>query len=187
MKKFFQAIKGNTYGLDQFDKVLPLIKAEDDAVDVERGTCLVLTTGTDGEPVFERATDVTAQDTGLRVYFSLHSEDDYQANAAGTGFTGGVPVIGALDCGAEARIETEMYEPEGEYSVGTYLTTSANGLLTPVTDALMGTVNIVGQVEKAPDNKWRNEVQGISEYHTGGNVDYITFRSMWLPANTIET
>ena len=184
--KFFQSIKGQAYGLKQIDKALPLIKDEEDTVTVERGTCLVLEAGTDGAPIFKRATAVTAQDVGKKIYFSLHSENDYQAAMAGGGFLGGAPVITGLDCEADSEFETEMYE-DAEYAIGTYLTTSANGKLTPVTDQLKGTVNICGQVTKVPATRWRNEVDGISQFHTGGNVSYITFRATWLPADTIET
>ena len=183
--KFFQSIKGQAYGLGQIDKILPLVKDDEDTVAVERGSCLIMTANGDGEPIFKRATDATSLTGGARVFFSLHAEDDSQAGMAGT--VGGNPVIGGLDCGADGEFETEMYDAVEDYVVNQYLTVDANSKLTPVTDLTKGTVDIVGQVTKAPATRWRNEVASGTALKTGGNVTYLTYKAMWLPSETIET
>jgi hypothetical protein len=178
---WFSPIKGGYPGLQQIDKTLAVGSEETGIV---RGS-LVYVDGSGTAPVFKLAGAAQATDPSAYIYFTLVGQDDFQAGAAGTigqGPAGGSARITALAVGQPMEFQTDQFDAEGDYAVGTLLTVGADGKLTPQTTGQ----NVVAQVTAVPFERWVNDAVAVAGRRTGALLEVINASTMWIPTLTVS-
>lgn len=194
---WFSPLKGQYPSLAQIDKTLSV---GSDEVGIVRGSLVYVGAGN----VFRLAGAAQAADVTALLYFALVGQDDFQAGMAGTigqgpgtawngshGINEGDPapaVIGgsaritALACNMPLEFQTDQFDDDAVYTVGTLLTSGAGGKLTPHT---AGTANVVAQVTAVPFERWVNDAVAVEGRRTGAVVSVINARTLWVPALTL--
>jgi hypothetical protein len=173
---WFSPLKGVYPGLAQIDKTLSV---GSDETDIVRGS-VVYVDGSASVPVFRLAGAAQATDVAAYPYFALIGQEDFQAGMAGTigqGPAGGSARITALACGLPMEFQTDQFDAEAEYEVGTMLTCGAGGVLVPATTG----DNVVAQVTAVPAERWVNDAVAVAGRRTGALVEVLAARTMWVP------
>jgi hypothetical protein len=178
---WFSPVKGGYPGLQQIDKTLSV---GSDETGIVRGS-LVYVDGSGVEPVFRLADAAQADDPTAYIYFVLVGQNDFQAGMAGTigqGPAGGSARITALAVGQPMEFQTDQFDAEGDYAVGTLLTVGADGKLTPHTTGK----NVVAQVTAVPFERWVNDAVAVAGRRTGALVEVVAASTMWIPTLTVS-
>jgi len=178
---WFSPVKGGYPGLQQIDKILSV---GSDEAGIVRGS-LVYVDGSGVAPVFRLAGVTQATDPTAYIYYTLVGQDDFQAGAAGTigqGPAGGAARITALAVGQPMEFQTDQFDAEGDYAVGTLLTVGADGKLTPHTTG----DNVVAQVTSVPFERWVNDAVAVAGRRTGALLEVLCARTMWVPTLAVS-
>jgi hypothetical protein len=187
---WFSPLKGAYPGLVQIDKTLAVGSRETGIV---RGS-LVYVDGSGETPVFRLAGDTQATDPTAYLYFTLVGQEDFQAGMAGTigqGPAGGVARITALAVGMPMEFQSDQYDHEGDFDVGTLLTVGAgvNGDGDTVDGLLCVHAtgeNVVAQVTAVPAERWVNDAVRVPGRATGALLEVIAARTLWVPTLTVS-
>lgn len=169
-------LKGAVPSLIQISKSLPL--SADETISVERGSLLYETADNEWRVASGAAHAGNATTPGVFVYFALQPDDDLVAGmAGGTPTTGGSPKLSAVACSPTIEIETDMFDAEETYAVGSFCKVGTNGTLSPHTSA----ATAILQVTKSPYVRWVNNAPAVVGWRTGNNVTVLQGRTMYIP------